>query len=62
MLGEIIGLVVIGFFIYGLHHDRILNRLEHKKLKDLTLNDLVYIVLALLLFLGFIKLFFDLFK
>lgn len=62
MFGEIIGLAVIGFFIYGLHHDGILKELEDKKLKDFTINDLGYIVLSILLIVGFIKLFFDLLK
>lgn len=57
----IISIVIVGFFLYGFHHDGMLERLEHKKLKELTVNDLTSIALVILLTLGFIKLLSDLF-
>ncbi|OYV63591.1 MAG: hypothetical protein B7X03_01065 [Parcubacteria group bacterium 21-58-10] len=54
----ILGLLVVGFFLYGFKHDGIIERLEHKKLKDLTVNDFFDILLGILLVGAFIKLLF----
>lgn len=53
-MGTLISIVIIGFFLYGFHHDGVLKRLENKKLKELTVNDLASIALAILLHLAFI--------
>ncbi|MEN9613775.1 MAG: hypothetical protein RLZZ347_82 [Candidatus Parcubacteria bacterium] len=50
---NIIGLVIVGYFLYGFHKDDTLKEFENKKLKDLTINDigsilwLVFLILIL---------------
>jgi len=61
MFTTIIGLMVVGFFIWGFHEDGIFNELQYKKLKDLTVNDFATLALGLLLVIAFLKLLSDLF-
>lgn len=61
ILITILGLVVVGFFLYGYKHDGVLNELENKKLKDLTVNDIATMAVFIFLIVVFAKLFFDLF-
>ena len=51
----IIGTVVIGGMIYGIHKNRELDYLEHKKIKDYTLGDILTIGFVLLLIIGLIR-------
>lgn len=60
-LGIIVGLMVVGYLLYGFHHDGILEKLEHKKILDLTIGDFSYIALGIILILLFLKLLSDLF-
>lgn len=61
MFTTIVGLLVVGFFIWGFHKDGILDKLQHEKLKDLTVNDFVALVLGFTLVITFLKLLSDLF-
>lgn len=61
MFKKIVFLIIVGFFLYGFQRDRILEDLEHKKLKDLTLNDIVSIALVILFIFIFINVLRDLF-
>jgi len=61
MFTTILGLMVVGFFIWGFHKDGILDKLQHKKLKDLTVNDFVTLALGLTLVIAFLKFLSDLF-
>lgn len=61
MFNKIVGLIIVGFFLYGFQRDGKLEDLENKKLKDLTFNDIVSIALGIALILLFITLLSDLF-
>lgn len=61
MFITIVGLIIVGFFLYGFQRDGILEDLEHKKLKDLTFNDIASIALGIVVIFLFIKLLRDLF-
>lgn len=56
MLATILGLMVVGFFIWGFHKDGVLDELQHKKLGDLTVNDFFALILGIVLILAFLKL------
>ncbi|PIQ69074.1 MAG: hypothetical protein COV91_00700 [Candidatus Taylorbacteria bacterium CG11_big_fil_rev_8_21_14_0_20_46_11] len=61
MFTTIIGLMVVGFFIWGFHKDGVFRELEHKRLGELTVNDFGSLIFGFMLIVVFLKLLFDLF-